>query len=520
MNHLRTILAALLFAAAPAAAQTIKTLGYDTGSGNVVAATNLTFTNSLNFATNARAATRTNLGGTAVGNAVFTATNAAAAANAIGLGTSNSVFFSAVEVGEGDSLYLYGSGVDSLGFGGELNFEEQRFTQDDLTVFSWATNSFSVTPPATFSTNVTVNGTLTVKSLTTTDPVGWALDAVQTAAATNGVLTLPDAANVLRITNANAISSVTNGRLGAFYYLVNQTTNNLTISNAGGITVQGGTPLTLGANQAATLVATGPTNASVAARGDLNDVTLGGTANTAPNQTAASGSSLMTRDLTDQRQIDRMIAGPRMVWLTTFTGWSTAVSGGSVAQNQYLRASSGTNQWNYAVARNFQSGELFSGAGDQFNFSKAGSFGTAYYTPGASYRDGTDVIYLGVANTYVPSTGSAVSNPATKGFGWRIKDESIVATMFATNYVELATNSTVLSAGASTRQNVWLYIDWDGAGGASWYVDGNEIASTTNGPTGLTSVNQGWLIFGSVADIPLTSQNANSVSAFLLDLEP
>ena len=48
MRHLLTILAALLFAAAPAAGQTIKTLGYNTTNGNIVAArTNLTFTNSL-----------------------------------------------------------------------------------------------------------------------------------------------------------------------------------------------------------------------------------------------------------------------------------------------------------------------------------------------------------------------------------------------------------------------------------------------------------------------------------------
>jgi hypothetical protein len=250
------------------------------------------------------------------------------------------------------------------------------------------------------------------------------------------------------------------------------------------------------------------------------NATLNGVNNTAPSQTADSASSLMTRDLTDQRQIDRMIAGPRMVWLTTFTGWTTAVSGGSIGQSVFIRASSGTNQWNYAVARNFQTMELFSGGGDQLNFSKAGSFGTAYYSPGANFRDGTDVIYLGAANTYVPSTGSAVSNPATKGFGWRIKDESIVATMYATNYMEVATNSAVLPSGATTRQNVWLYIDWDGTGAASWYVDGNEIASTTNGPTGLTSVNNGYLVFGSVADIPLTQQNQNSVSAFVLDREP
>jgi hypothetical protein len=92
--------------------------------------------------------------------------------------------------------------------------------------------------------------------------------------------------------------------------------------------------------------------------------------------------------------------------------------------------------------------------------------------------------------------------------------------MFGTNYVEVGTNSTVLSSGANTRQNVWLYINWNGTGGASWYVNGTNIASTTNGPTGLTSVNNGYLIFGNVADVPLTQPNASSISAFVLDREP
>ena len=98
MKLLLTILGCLV--AASAGAQTIKSLSYNTTNGQVVySGTNpLTFTNSLQFATNARAATRTNLGGTTVGNAVFTATNAAAAATAVGLGETNSVTFSQVTV--------------------------------------------------------------------------------------------------------------------------------------------------------------------------------------------------------------------------------------------------------------------------------------------------------------------------------------------------------------------------------------------------------------------------------------
>jgi hypothetical protein len=154
-------------------------------------------------ATNAASA-RTNLGGTTVGNAVFTATNAAAGATALGLGTTNSVTFS----------------------------------------------------------NVTTTGTLTVKSLATTDPVSWALDAVQIAADTNGVIALPDTANILRLTNANTISAVSNGRLGAFYFLLNQSGTNVVISNSATITARGATNITLGANESATLISTTATNAT------------------------------------------------------------------------------------------------------------------------------------------------------------------------------------------------------------------------------------------------------------------
>ena len=99
MKRLATLLlAAAALAASPAAAQTVKSLGYNTTNGFIVySGTNaLTFTNALQFATNARAATRTNLGATLVGDAVFTAANAAAGATALGLGTTNDVTFSNV----------------------------------------------------------------------------------------------------------------------------------------------------------------------------------------------------------------------------------------------------------------------------------------------------------------------------------------------------------------------------------------------------------------------------------------
>jgi hypothetical protein len=190
--------------------------------------------------------------------------------------------------------YPYSSPTTIYGNNSILATDASTYTN---TLATWNSNT------VTFATNVSVAGSLSVGSLTTTTPSTWALDATQTAAATNGVLALPSNANVIRLTNNNAISSVTNGVLGAFYYLVNQATNAVTISNVGGITVDGAQNLTLSPNESATLVATGATNASVANRGDLTDVALGGTANTAPSQTASSGSSLMTRDLGDARYL-------------------------------------------------------------------------------------------------------------------------------------------------------------------------------------------------------------------------
>ena len=272
---------------------------------------------------------------TATGRAVLTATNAAAARTSLDLGgfrKTDGEVFAEIYSGEdlrivaGDSIEFY----EAFGFGGT---NAAAFASDSRASLglgaTWLTNTsatnfrtaigLGATNDVTFS-NVTVNGNISVGSLTTTTPSTWALDATQTAAATNGVLALPSNANVIRLTNNNAISSVTNGVLGAFYYLVNQATNAVTISNVGGITIDGAQNLTLSPNESATLVATGATNASVAARGDLNNVTLtgdtvlSGVNNTMPNATnAASASSLMTRDLVGQE-----FANPRTKMQTTY----------------------------------------------------------------------------------------------------------------------------------------------------------------------------------------------------------
>jgi hypothetical protein len=170
---------------------------------------------------------------TATGRAVLTATNAAAAATAVGLGTTNDVQFNKAlsqssVIGGGVDAFLHivtlGQGEIQIGWGsGDVEMDELALTLEQAdwkfykpfsvpnatnraiirtnlelgaannVTFSniTASGTLGVSDAATFSTNVTVNGNLSVGSLTTTTPSTWALDATETAAATNGVLDLP-----------------------------------------------------------------------------------------------------------------------------------------------------------------------------------------------------------------------------------------------------------------------------------------------------------------------------------------
>ena len=103
MKHFLSIIFAAIFCAS-ASAQTIRTLGYNT-NGQVVAATNVTWTNSFNFSTNTVAAqVRTNLG----------------------LGATNDVRFNSISIyPEDENESSIAPGVDGLvfKFGTNSSFE-------------------------------------------------------------------------------------------------------------------------------------------------------------------------------------------------------------------------------------------------------------------------------------------------------------------------------------------------------------------------------------------------------------
>lgn len=101
---------------------------------------------------------------TATGRAVLTATNAAAAATAVGLGTTNAVSFDSLTIGalSGDPLNVDFDQIESPSFNFFFNWEERRLAQGGNTIFSWNSTNASFAVPVSFATNVTVGGTLAV----------------------------------------------------------------------------------------------------------------------------------------------------------------------------------------------------------------------------------------------------------------------------------------------------------------------------------------------------------------------
>ena len=368
----------------------------------------------------------------------------------------------------------------------------------------------TVTGTATFATNVSVAGILSVGSLNTATPATWALDAVQTnsSGATSFTLTLPDNGNVVRVTNAFAIRNIANGRLGAFYYVVNQSGSSFAIENTNGITVQGGRTLTLAQNEVATLVATGPTNVSVAGRGDLTDVALGGTLNTAPSQTnAASASSLMTRALVDTRMVDYIMQDPSRFRNLSHTIQSYTSGAGAVVHVGPITEG--------RVGTRIVNGSTNSFAGIRLNRQGPwngveGNFGIEWARPMNVVVTGTKAISTnnvvraflvlggGISDFDVPTNGNFVA------LNWT---NSTNAQVIVGRAGVLTTNATTIATSATANFAIWIDHSTNGIGqiyyaekssGSNVQKPASPSVSYTNGPAVQSDSGQISLNFGTV----------------------
>jgi hypothetical protein len=318
---------------------------------------------------------------TATGRAVLTATNAAAAATAIGLGTANEVTFNRVQVG------------------GAI------ITADD---FSGGNFAITAGHALTFASGGTPGATLT------------------------------------------------NLGLGA--------ANNVTFSN---ITASG------------TLGVTG-------------NATFSGTANLAPSQTADSGSSLMTRSLSDAQSLQLSVRPHNSSFVSFFGGsTTTATNGAIITQNQLARVSSGNAANNISRLQNRDILPVGLGAGGNaaINFSQNLEFGFTGQFAHNSVANATTRIMFGGTNGYISGTNVA------RHVGWRADGANNVYATFGdgTNYTEiLATNTTQIQK--------WWHIAANN-GSVVWSIDGTQVASTTNGPNSSGGVGSGyWFMVSETID--------------------
>jgi hypothetical protein len=145
--------------------------------------------------------------------------------------------------------------------------------------------------------------------------------------------------------------------LGSFYYLVNQVTNgtSVTISNVGGITIDGAANLTLAPNESATLVALGPTNISVANRGGLetnnnvtfSNITASGTIGVSNTATFATNVGIGTLAPATALHIARDATN------FTETGAQLTVGGSTVSSKKLIIGYNTTGDFSFLESANF-----------------------------------------------------------------------------------------------------------------------------------------------------------------------
>lgn len=206
-----------------ASAQSIRTLGYNSTNGQIVAATNVTWTNSFNFSTNAVAAqVRTNL---SLGWSALTNTNAAT--SLLGFTTNGQVvantgtnvltFTNTISIQGGPRITEGGVyyGPDNTQFG--LNLEEAKIVSvsNNAIVDFGDGNNILANWPITF--NNTTNAATTRANLgfsTNLNTLWTATNAASAARALSGSTnTNHPYSGTVALTNTNAVLTFSNGIL-------------------------------------------------------------------------------------------------------------------------------------------------------------------------------------------------------------------------------------------------------------------------------------------------------------------
>lgn len=222
--------------------------------------------------------------------------------------------------------------------------------------------------------------------------------------------------------------------------------------------------------------------------------TLNGTANTAPNQTAASASSLMTRSLASDEPFFNLGACYRPASLTYGFAGTSAQSSQIAGTNGLAVIGSGTTATGYGRATLGQGLSTFSNfSGGGINFNRKIGVATRFFI-GA--RTPNNLIRLIVGgNGAVPATAdqNALSN---NGFGWEIRftGTDTEVRIFVHNGTTYSTSPSWQNLGVTgdhlyTVMYLAIYSNAAGLITCFYGINGNRNLSTitlSGGPTGNT----------------------------------
>jgi len=210
--------------------------------------------------------------------------------------------------------------------------------------------------------------------------------------------------------------------------------------------------------------------------------TFAGSANTAPNQTAASGSSIMTRDLVAFQQAFTMTRGLYKWSNFASTYAATNVGTGQVRDfTDVLEFNSGTTAGSIAFTRsnifNFRVWHkcLVTGRG-VVDWSSQTFHSVRIFVSDLSGSDTVARLLLGQVNT---NTTAQDLNSSNKGIGFKIINNEVFVQV--ANGSAVNTVTTGFSVVALREYDLTLY-----ANNGSWtaYINGTQVAIGTGGPTG------------------------------------
>jgi hypothetical protein len=238
------------------------------------------------------------------------------------------------------------------------------------------------------------------------------------------------------------------------------------------------------------------------------DAHFNGPNNTAPNQTAASASSLMTRELSDARYLS--FANLRVIQSNTVSvansGAGSSASGNNL--QYYATGNPGTADNGYAritVARGLNNIPSFSGSGIRFFLPIGGAFLINAGCYPTSSEKSFRIIFGGNAGVPAPADSDALS---TLGFGMEIKYESGSPKwrLFAHNGTTYTTSpswQTFPGNPSGLGDHVACVIESNGAGtisarvgygyGPNADLQNAAVHSITGGPTGWGSLNNSYV---------------------------